>query len=131
MRTFRSLILSLGVSVLKFMDSSYDFSPVGSISPNMIHVPGIYVDRIVQATEPKMIEVLATAKKEELGAQSVQGTEHTDHAEHEIDPKDWRHRIARRAAREIQDGYYVNLGVGIPTLVPEVSKFIDHMGSYY
>ena len=97
----------------------------------MIHVPGIYVDRIVQATEPKMIEVLATAKKEELGAQSVQGTEHTDHTEHEIDPKDWRHRIARRAAREIQDGYYVNLGVGIPTLVPEVSKLINDMGSYY
>lgn len=33
--------------------------------------------------------------------------------------KDWRHRIARRAAREIHDGFYVNLGVGIPTLVPE------------
>ena len=34
--------------------------------------------------------------------------------------KDWRHRIAKRAAREIGDGFYVNLGVGVPTLVPEV-----------
>ncbi len=87
----------------------------------MIHVPGIYVDRIVQATEPKLIEVLATTKKEDLNVHSVQGTEHTDAHEHEISSKDWRHRIAARAAREIQDGFYVNLGVGIPTLVPEVS----------
>ncbi|MGE7215758.1 CoA transferase subunit B [Priestia koreensis] len=28
-----------------------------------------------------------------------------------------RERIARRAEKEIQDGYYVNLGIGIPTLV--------------
>ena len=90
------------------------YSPVGSLSPNAIHVPGIYVDRIVKATEPKAIEVIALAKdpKEQ---------------EKELDPKaaalaaskDWRHRIARRAAREIHDGFYVNLGVGIPTLVPE------------
>ena len=81
---------------------------------DLMTVPGIYVDRIVKATEPKAIEVIALAKdpKEQ---------------EKELDPKaaalaaskDWRHRIARRAAREIHDGFYVNLGVGIPTLVPE------------
>jgi len=27
-----------------------------------------------------------------------------------------REQIARRAAREIKDGFYVNLGVGLPTL---------------
>lgn len=30
-----------------------------------------------------------------------------------------RHRIAKRAAKEIKNGFFVNLGIGMPTLVPE------------
>lgn len=28
-----------------------------------------------------------------------------------------RERIARRAEKELQDGYYINLGIGIPTMI--------------
>ncbi|KAI9509666.1 hypothetical protein F5148DRAFT_1148171 [Russula earlei] len=81
-----------------------DIVPVGSISPNAVHLPGIYVDRIVQATAEKHVEITALAQPESDSRDDVQ---------------DIRHRIARRAARELKNGFHVNLGIGMPTLVPE------------
>jgi 3-oxoacid CoA-transferase len=81
--------------------------PVGSINPIDVHLPGIYIDRIVTSVAPKRIE---NRKTRQIANQE------TASALPEALLR--RHRIARRTAKELKHGYYVNLGVGIPTLAP-------------
>lgn len=73
---------------------------IGALAPDEIHTPGIYVDRIVQgAAYEKRIEFRTL-----LGATSKKDSP-------------VRELMARRAARELRDGFTVNLGIGIPTMV--------------
>jgi 3-oxoacid CoA-transferase len=81
---------------------------VGEIDPNDVDLPGIFIDRIVPATEGTHVEILKTRSEDNGKDVTV--------AKSEAQVR--RNRIARRSAKELRHGSYVNLGVGIPTLAP-------------
>uniref|UniRef100_UPI001E1B3FFB succinyl-CoA:3-ketoacid coenzyme A transferase 2A, mitochondrial n=1 Tax=Jaculus jaculus TaxID=51337 RepID=UPI001E1B3FFB len=83
----------------------------GAIRPEDIHVPSIYVDRVIQGHNyQKRVERLTTSCSQAAGPARDTGA------------KDIRTRIIKRAALEFQDGMYANLGIGIPLLA---SNFIS------
>lgn len=86
---------------------------VGDLEPHAVHVPGIYVNRVIQSTAPKNIEKVVNAKEPQETAASALG--HGDAASK-------RERIVRRAAKEFKNGMYANLGIGMPMLAP---SFVD------
>ncbi|KAI4762893.1 succinyl-CoA:3-ketoacid-coenzyme A transferase-like protein [Aureobasidium sp. EXF-3400] len=112
---FRYTTQAFGVLVAKAAKLSIveaeEIVPVGSIHPDDVHLPGIYIDRIIKATAEKGIEARMTRASEETSTESIPAKEKSPALVR-------RERIAKRASKELHNGMYVNLGVGMPTLAP-------------
>jgi 3-oxoacid CoA-transferase len=85
----------------------------GQLGPDEIHLPGIFVQRIFQGESyQNPIEKRTTRADEESDLGAAVPT----------DAPLSRRQIAWRASRDLPDGGYVNLGIGVPTLVADYLK---------
>ncbi|KAI5952330.1 hypothetical protein KGF54_003196 [Candida jiufengensis] len=82
----------------------------GEIQPEDVHLPSIYVDRVIQSTTPKEIEIFTFSEEESTLDSSLENPK--------SDSELKRAKIVRRAAQEFKDGSFANLGIGMPTLAP-------------
>uniref|UniRef100_A0A8C9SQQ3 Succinyl-CoA:3-ketoacid-coenzyme A transferase n=1 Tax=Scleropages formosus TaxID=113540 RepID=A0A8C9SQQ3_SCLFO len=84
---------------------------VGTFAEEDIHIPSIYVHRVVQGKQYEKRIEKRTVKKAQ--AEKPKPKKESDMV---------RERIIRRAALEFEDGMYANLGIGIPMLASNFIK---------
>jgi len=75
--------------------------PAGELDPSEVHLPGIFVHRIIKGPSYE--------KRIEKRTVTTPGEGIKVNANREL--------IVKRAAKELSDGMYANLGIGMPTLV--------------
>jgi 3-oxoacid CoA-transferase len=96
------MVKAAGVSVVEVEE----IVEVGDISPEHVHIPAIYVHRVVLGSEyEKRIEKVKLRSDAEESESSLISVE-----------QQLRIKIAKRAAKEFENGMYANLGIGIPVL---------------
>ncbi len=112
-RNFNQMMAAAGKVCIAEVE---ELVPAGELDPNEVHVPGIYVQRIFEGKNyEKRIEQRTVTPSASNGGVSVL-TPPSDGTPRGVGGLD-KFGIAKRIAKELRDGYYVNLGIGIPTLV--------------
>lgn len=94
----------------------------GSIRPHDVRVPGILVDRIVEA--PDMLQTTATPYDPAISGELIRPLDSFHLMEFGVQKV-----IARRVARELRDGWAVNIGFGVSANVPRIFLEEGHHGA--
>ena len=91
--------------------------PTGQLDPELIQLPYIYVQRLIQCDSYQKRIEFRTVSVSEGDVDSAFSAKALNKSGEELNKAGMRRkRIAMRAARDITDGTY-NLGIGIPTLI--------------
>lgn len=111
LRNFQTAMATAAETVIVEADR---IVPAGHLDPEAVHLPGIFVDRVVTADLPRdeiVAEGRGYRRNPSGGGAPIPGIS--------------RDQMGLRAARMIADYKYVNLGVGLPTLVGRWLERID------